>query len=188
MKTEKEVTLEVVSSKKENEKRVERLKALAEKLTAKIEQAENELKTKTYLIEGGSAIANDLISFLKNDAQWKFSEALGIGEAINQLESALVNITKGKTKELMVPSIALEAIYYFLTKVEGTGVESANKFVKLLKPVTDALGRSKNDRSKIDQMGRDLGTLEASIDTGAKVENEDSLLTEIINELENEKV
>lgn len=185
---ENEVTLEVVSSKKENEKRVAKLQVLADKLKAKIESAEKDLTTKTYLIEGGSNIGTDIVSFLTHDAKWKFSEALGIGEAINQVESALSNIKKGKTKELLVPSLALEAIYYFMTKVEGEGVESANNFIKLLKPVSDALGRSKNDRSKIDQMARDLGTLESSIDSGAKVENEDSFVKEIIKELENEKV
>jgi hypothetical protein len=52
----------------------------------------------------------------------------------------------------MLPSLAIEAVYYFLTKVEGTGIEAANDYITLLKPVSDALSRSKQERQHLDQI------------------------------------
>lgn len=181
---EKELNATIISKKEEiearNVMRIEMVKQLTEKIDAK----EKELETKKYIIEGGNKTARALVQFLKEEASWKFSEALGVIESTKQVESANLEITKGKTKELMIPALAVEAIYYFLTKVEGKGLDTATSYVNdLLKPVTDALGRSKNDRNEIDQLVRDRGTLESAIDSGIEIENEDAILKEIQEEL-----
>jgi hypothetical protein len=180
-----QATLEVVKRKDTAEKRKAQLMAIAEQLKTKIENREKELGVKKYIIKGGELTGKHLIAFIENDAQWKFSEALGIGECHRQLVEAVSNIKK--VKELFVPALALEALYYFLTKVEGKGLSSANDYLNnLLKPITDALGRSKSDREALDQLIRDLGTIESAIDTGLSIENEDSLVKEIEAELKNE--
>jgi hypothetical protein len=183
MKTENtQATLEVVKKKDAADKRKAQLTAIAGQLRTKIENREKELSTKKYIIKGGEVTGKALIAFVENDAQWKFSEALGVGECHRQLVEGVSNI--GKAKELFVPALALEALYYFLTKVEGKGLASANDYVNnLLKPITDALGRSKSDREALDQLVRDLGTIESAIDTGATIENEDKLVKEIEAEL-----
>ena len=187
MKTqEKEASAAIVSKKNEIEHRNVMRKEMIQQLTEKIESKEKELETKKYLIEGGASTAEAVLTFLKNEAAWKFSEALGVIESVKQIEDANKNIQTGKTKELMVPALALEAIYYFLTKVEGKGLSDASLYVnELLKPVTDALGRSKNDRAEIDQLVRDRGTLESAVDNGIDIENEDEILKEIQEELIN---
>jgi hypothetical protein len=180
----KEATLEVVSTKEATEKRKAQLADMSKQLEAKIEKTSKDLETKLYIIQGGKTAGENLLAFIKNDAQWKFSEALGIGECVRQYESAVKNIESGKTKELMIPALALEATYYFLTKVEGKGLVSADTYVNnLLKPITDALGRSKADREALDQLVRDKGTIDSAIDSGANIENEDKLIKEIESEL-----
>lgn len=180
----KEATLEVVSSKEAAEKRKAQLTEMSKQLEEKIEKTSKELETKLYIIQGAETAGENLLGFIKNDAQWKFSEALGIGECVRQYESAIKNIKSGKTKELMIPALALEATYYFLTKVEGKGLATADTYVNnLLKPITDALGRSKADREALDQLIRDKGTIDSAIDSGAKIENEDKLVKEIESEL-----
>jgi hypothetical protein len=179
-----EKTLKVVSKKEAIAEKNEQRQQLVDKLTEKIEQKEKAITTKLYLIEGGETVADATIDFLQNKAQWKFSEALGIMECIRQVNEAKSNITKKKTKEFLIPSLALEAIYYFLTKVEGVGITQAEDYVKnLLKPISDGLSRAKNDREEIDQLMRDRGTLENAIDSGVDVEHEDKLLAEIEQEL-----
>lgn len=186
MKTENTQTILGVVSKKDTiNKRKEQLKVIADQLKAKIESREKELSTKKYIIKGGETTGKALIAFVENDAQWKFSEALGIGECHRQLIESVSNIKKAK--EIFVSAMALEALYYFLTKVEGKGLSSANSYVNnLLKPITDALGRSKSDRESLDQLLRDLGTVESAIDTGATIENEDKFVKEIEAELKSE--
>jgi hypothetical protein len=73
-----------------------------------------------------------------------------------------------------------------LTKVEGAGLEEAKEYVNILKPISDALGRSKQDRTELDQLTRDRGTLESAIDSGIDLENEDDILKEIQEELLND--
>jgi hypothetical protein len=188
MKKEKqEPTLEVVSKKTEMEARRAHLQKMVDRLTEKIEKTEKELLEKLYVIEGKQESADSIIDFLKHRAQWKFTESLGVLECIKQIQDGEKKLKAGKVKELMVPSLALEAIYYFITKIEGKGYAEAHDFVNsLLKPVSDALGRSKNDRAALDQLVRDRGTLESSIDSGATIENEDRFVKEIEEELSKE--
>jgi len=180
----KETTLEIVSTKDAKDKRKAQLEKISKELESKIEKQNKELGTKLYLVQGGESACDHILNFIKNEAQWKFSEALGVGECVRQYEAALKNIKAGKTKEVMIPALALEATYYFLTKVEGKGLASADMYVhNLLKPITDALGRSKADREALDQLVRDKGTIDSAIDSGANIENEDKLVKEIESEL-----
>jgi len=181
---EQQINAKIVSKKEEIEVRNVMRADMVKKLSEKIEAKEKEIENKKYIIEGGTKTASSILNFLKEDASWKFSEALGVIEATRQIEDAQKDILKNKTKELLIPALAVEAVYYFLTKVEGKGLTNATSFVNdLLKPVTDALSRSKNDRAEIDQLVRDRGTLESAIDSGIDIENEDSVLKEIQEEL-----
>jgi hypothetical protein len=183
----KEATIKIVKGTDAQNERIEKLNGMIEKLSEKIERTEKELSEKLYIIEGGKDTADAIIAFLENDAQWKFSESLGVIEAARQVSEARKNILNDRTKELLIGSLPLEAIYYFLTKVEGKGISYALVYVNsLLKPISDALGRSKSDRERYDQLVRDRGTLEAAIDKGANIENEDKYVSEILAELETE--
>jgi len=177
----------VVSKKEAIAERNEQRQQMVDLLTAKIEKTELDLTTKLYIVEGGAVAGESILNFLTNKAQWKFSEALGVVEAVKQVNDSLDKIKTGKTKEFMITSLPLEAIYYFMTKAEGTGLAEAEDFVLgILKPVTDALQRSKTDRDALDQLVRDRGTLESAIDSGVDLENEDAILSEISKELEKE--
>lgn len=178
----KEATTQVVSKESQLAERNEKRQKMVDLLTAKIEEKNKALESKKYIIEGGAKTADAIIDFLTNDAQWKFSEALGVIEAVKQIEEGKKGIAK--SKELYVSSLALEAVYYFLTKVEAKGLSAAKEYVEVLKPISDALSRSKQDRQDIDQMVRDRGTLESAIDNMVDIENEDDILKEIQAELE----
>lgn len=176
-------TMKVVSKEEQlNQKNVERQK-MVDLLSAKIDASNKVLQDKKYIVQGGAKIASLIEAFLTLESKWKFSESLGVIEAVKQIKDAAKQIETGKVKEIYVPTLVLEAIYYFLTKVEGQGLKAAEAYIEILKPVSDALSRSKADRESIDQMTRDQATLESAIDGGADLENEDSILKEIQEEL-----
>jgi len=178
----KTATLEVVSTK---DTKLKQLTTLKEKVEKKIEDKTAELEKKLYIIEGGAKTGKEIVAFLENDAQWKFTEAMGVIEAVKEVKKGIDSVSKKKAKELMFNPLVIEATYYFLTKVEGKGItEATHYFENLLKPVSDALSRSKSDRQQLEQMQRDLATLENAIDNGANVE--DSMVKEITAELEND--
>jgi hypothetical protein len=56
----------------------------------------------------------------------------------------------------------------------------------ILRPISEALNVSKADREEINQMERDLGTLQDAILNRVGFEGEDQLLSEIEKELQEE--
>ena len=185
---EKETTLEVV--KKTDEKQ-ERRKYLAGELEKKLIATREEVATKEYPISGGIIAAQALHNFIKNDAQWKFTESLGIMEASRVLSDQITKLKEaqknGENVQLTLSAVTIEAIYYFMTKEEGKGLGKATLFVNhLLRPISEALNTSKEDRENINQMERDLGTIQDAVMNRVCFEGEDKLLKEIEEELEAE--
>ena len=179
----KEATLEVVSAT--NEKQEQR-KKLATFLEEKLNSKRKEVTEKTYPISGGLTTAKALYNFIKNDAQWKFTESLGIIEASRVLNEQIEKLSakNPETTELELSAVTVEAVYYFLTKEEGKGLGKAVTYVNnLLRPINEALSASKNDREGINQMERDLGTLQDAILNRVGFDGEDEFLNEIEKEL-----
>lgn len=181
----KEATLTIEKAPVDIDGKLEQRKQLATDLEQRLNDFRAELETKTYLVEGQLETAKALHKFITEDAKWNFSESMGIIETRKQLDGIIKDLKTEKRKEIMLSTLALEAIYYFLSKETGVGLTAAlNYFNTMLKPVTDALSRAKQDKEKKDQMERDLGQVQNAIDQGAVSEYEDQLIAEIA--LENE--
>jgi hypothetical protein len=174
-------------SKEKMNERIEQKKKLIEMLEEKIQERSVKNQEKLYIVEGGKDAAYNALKFITNSAEWKFSEAMGVIEANRAIKEAIANIEDGKTSEFYLKNLTLEAIYYFMTKVTGSGLGEALQFyAELLKPMSEALARAKADKDVLDKMMRDQGTLHHSIEVGASIENEDEIVKEIVNELEAE--
>ena len=143
-------------------------------LTKDITNLQENLEKKGYIVEGVEKRAHVLIDWLTNNAKWKFSESMGVIEAIRQIEVAAESIKKGKTKELLLPNLCLEAVYYFVSKVEGVGLEEANFYThELLKPIADGLGRAKVDKDSIESKQFELASYQNGIDPTKNISPED---------------
>jgi hypothetical protein len=164
--------------------KLEMRQKLAADLEKKLIDFRAELENKQYLVEGQLTTAEGLHDFITNFAKWSFSESMGIIEAAKQLEVCAKDLKTGKRKELMLPNLTIEAIYYFVSKETGTGLQSAlTYFNTVLKPITDALSRAKQDKEKCNQMEKDLATVQSAIDTGAVSELEENMIAEIAEEI-----
>lgn len=169
---EKEITLTVDKTGKSRAKNSfeKEIKALR----SEIQTLQEKLEKKGYIVEGGTKRADILVDWLTNDAKWKFNESMGVIEAIRQIKVAADAISKGKTKELYLPNLCLEAVYYFISKVEGVGLEQADFYVtELLKPIADGLGRAKVDKDSIEAKGFELASYENGIDPTKEIKAED---------------
>ena len=109
-----------------------------------------DLNTKKYLIDLKKEDISLLESFIKKDAAWKFTECLGIIEAEKELTAAV------KAGKLYIGAIAIEAIYYYMSKVEGAGKNTNTKsfkkvddYIRVLKGITGAMERVKVDSEKV---------------------------------------
>jgi K+-sensing histidine kinase KdpD len=102
--------------------KLEMRQKLAADLEKKLIDFRAELENKQYLVEGQLTTAEGLHDFITNFAKWSFSESMGIIEAAKQLEVCVKDLKTGKRKELMLPNLTIEAIYYFVSKETGTGL------------------------------------------------------------------
>ena len=114
-----------------------------------LEDLRKELSAKKYLLDVDKKDVELLKTFIANDAVWKFTEALGIVEVTKELDA----IKDGK---LFIKALAIEAIYYYMSKVEGTGTKpdgvsfpSITEYLRILKAITVGVERVKADNEKI---------------------------------------
>jgi hypothetical protein len=180
--SQKEATLTIEKAPKtpiDVDGKLEKRKKLLDILKKKLEDLDTELENKLYLVEGKQEIAEKLKNFIINEAEWKFSESIGIIQTEEDLSKCIKDLSSGKRKELMLSNLAIEAIYYFLTKVTGKGIETSKTYLELLKPISDSLSRAKADKEKKDQLVKDIGSVEHAIDMGAVSEDEEKMLAEI---------
>jgi len=139
-----------------------------------LEDLRKELSTKKYLLDVDKKDVELLKTFIVNDATWKFTEALGIVEVTKELDA----IKDGK---LFIKALAIEAIYYYMSKVEGTGTKPAGssfpsitEYLRVLKAITVGVERVKADNEKLNNAEFVLAARMEGIepDSSIGVENE----------------
>jgi hypothetical protein len=106
----------------------------------KLEDFVKEVESKKYLVDIDKKDIEKLRKFIVEDAKWKFMESLGIGEVSKDLATSV-----DKSGKVFINAVALEAIHYYLSKVEGTGksVDSPSlgdidSYLKILKAIIAA--------------------------------------------------
>ena len=113
-----------------------------------------EMETQKYLVDINTEDLNALSAYIANDAPWKFTECLGIVEVTKELKVAQ------KAKKLFTGAIAIEAIYYYLSKVEGKGYHPTSEkgsftdidqYIRVIKGISSAVERIKIDNDKVRQ-------------------------------------
>jgi hypothetical protein len=180
MSKEKTATMKVMKNEDLNKSvselsKEERTQLVAD-INAEIERRNSEINNKLYIVEGGAEAGERFLKFISEEAQWKFTEAFGIVEVCKEIQEAIQSAKGGK--ELFLKVLPLEAIWFFINKVEGVGLEKAKYYQQyLLKPMGEALSRVKADRDAINDLMMKAGSLEA----GADFEKDYSLQSETEN-------
>lgn len=161
-------------------KKLEQRKEAILKLQETWTQLNNELQNDQYLVTGGLNQLHNVYSFMKNKAEWTFNESIGVIKLTSELQDQRKEVKE--TGDFKLSALSLEAAYYFLSKYKSRGLESAKSFYwDLLKPIIDAMVAPKEVRDRLNQIDKDIATLEIAIEMGAVSEDEESLVTEIIN-------
>jgi len=172
MSKQKEATLKVEKASVGSMTAEDRAKEIAA-LNTEIDARNREMETKLYIVEGGAETGEKLLKFVSEEAQWKFTEAIGVVEMTKEIEDATENAKSGK--QLFLRVLPLEALWFFINKVEGVGLEKAKYYsTNLLKPIGDALARVKADRDAINELMMRQGSLEAGADFEQEVAPENN--------------
>lgn len=149
-----EATVEVATSKTNaNILSDVQAKALNEAIE-KLQKTFAETEKKKYLVDLKKEDIEMLSKFMANDAPWKFNESLGIVEVNRVLAEAK------KTGKLFIGSVPVEAIWYYLSKVEGKGnntsttsITDVESYLRIVKPffkVRDAIAADQEVLKKLE--------------------------------------
>jgi hypothetical protein len=123
----------------------------AKEATAELEALKAELETKKYFMDLTKSEIQILRGFITEDAPWKFMESLGIREVDNQLSKSVE-----KNGKAFIDAVTIEAVYYYLSKVEGVGgkvnspnIGTVDVYLKLLKATNGVRNAVTADNEKL---------------------------------------
>ena len=143
-----------------------------------LENAEKDYKTlkermdnAVYVIDIDKKSMDLLFDYIMKDAPWKFTECLGILEVEKELRA---NYKAGKFSG---SPVALEAIYYYMSKVQGNGkftdfasFKSIEDYLKVLKPISAAIEMIKMDTEQLKKAEFIVSSRREGIDTAEKLD------------------
>lgn len=137
--------IEAVSVEKKPELNEFQISALKD-AEQKLEDLRKEHSIKKYLVDIKKEDLTILSNFISADAPWKFTECLGIIEVSKQLKEC------SKSGKFFTGAIAIEAIYYYMSKVDGKGNTPSSAsfgdietYIRILKGITGAIEKIKAD-------------------------------------------
>ena len=128
---------------------------LVKELENKISEKKEGVKNKVYAVTMNDELFQKYESFIKNDAEWNGTEALGIKEINKQIQK--IKKEGGvKNSVIFLGALPLEASHYFISKSKGKGLKSAEEFIDLYKSFDQAIEDAKNDAREIKSLEKDL--------------------------------
>ncbi len=137
---------------------------LVESIEKQIQDKKEELKSKVYAVTCSDSVFTEYETFMREKAEWNSTEALGVIEINKQI----ARIKKEGIKDgvIYLGALPLEASHYFLSKSKGTGLNSAENFIKMYKVFDQALNDAKTDASSIKDLEKQLAAAIQGITLG----------------------
>lgn len=126
-----------------------------------LEARKEELRNKLYAVSMNKETFEQYSEFIRSNSEWNSTEALGIVE----INKALNRIEKEGIKDNMIylNSLTLEASHYFVSKSKGRGLEDAQNFIKIYKPLDIALSDVKKDSMEIRDLEKELSAAQQGL-------------------------
>ena len=137
---------------------------LVDSIQNQIHEKKEEIKSKVYAVTCSDSLFAEYETFMREKAEWNSTEALGVVEINKQI----ARIKKDGIKDgvIYLGALPLEASHYFLSKSKGTGVESAEAFIKLYKAFDQTLNDAKQDAASIKDLEKQLAAAMQGITLG----------------------
>jgi len=126
----------------------------------KVEEFQKELDGKVYPVKiDNEENLESLRTFIREEANWKNMEALGVIELNKQLTKAEI-----KGGNIFMKALELDALNHFLNKVDGYGLESAESHIKLVQAANSGMTQVQADINKMNQYLVELDAAEQGIE------------------------
>jgi hypothetical protein len=116
-----------------------------ESLKQRVDEVKREFENYRYRLDIDQAMMDRYVDFITTKAEFDGKDALGIPKVYEALQDCIKEGNKvimGGRPQFTLSNMHLEALYYYLTKVKGVGLQEANVLNELLNPVLDSLSRA----------------------------------------------
>lgn len=132
------------------------------KIKEKINEYKKELENKKYPVNISLELFEDYEFFITQKAIWKGKEVLGLKKILERIEKCK---TEGiKESICYFSNLEIEASHYFLTRIEGKGIEEIRNLDKLLNVFDEALALVYKDNLKLKDLEKELVAAEQGIE------------------------
>lgn len=155
------------------------LKAQKAELTAKVDKLQIEAAERTFDIQfDDRKMVKTLMDHLNKGYTWKTSNAAVVVTLYDQLKNQNKELLKSDTEDTIISlrGHELNALYQALLNVEGTGVESARKFITMLTHVGETVSTAMQQlammNEEISNVHKEIAELDAQIQNAEDVEVE----------------
>jgi hypothetical protein len=114
-------------------------------LKDRVESVKKEFETYRYKLDVDQAMMDRYFDFITNEAKFDGKDCLGLPKVYEALQDCVKEGNKtvmGGRPQYTLSNMHLEALYYYLTKVTGAGLQEATRLKELLDPILDSLSRA----------------------------------------------
>jgi len=144
-----------------------------EEAQKELEVANEEYLKKKYLATLSIKEIEMVKKYIATEAPWKYTECLGI-KAIEED----INKSLKANKKLFLPATAYEAIYFYLSKIEGKGdkpnvisIPSIDDYISILKSINQVRNAISNDSDELKRLEFRVASFAEGIDPDNEEEN-----------------
>jgi transketolase N-terminal domain/subunit len=150
-----------------------------EELTKKVDQAQIDAAEKTFdIVFDDRKMVKVLMDHLNKGYTWKTNNAAVVVTLYDQLKSQNKALLNSDSEDTIISlrGHELNALYQALLNVEGTGIESARKFITMLTHVGETVSIAMTElatmNKEIADLHKELAELETQIQGAEEVEAE----------------
>lgn len=161
-----------------------KLETKRKELSAKVDELQVTAAEKTFDITfEDKKMIKTLMEHLNKGYSWKTSNAAVIVTLYDQLKKQNKEITQNDLDAVIsLRGHELNALYQALLNVEGTGIESARKFITMLthvgETVSNAMAQLAEMNKEISDAHKELAEIDAQINSAEEVESDLELVTD----------
>ena len=129
-----------------------------------LDNKRKENREKLYAISMSESLLRRYENFMKEEAEWNSTEALGVVEVNKQIQK--IKSEKIKDNVIYMGALPVEATHYFLNKVKGKGLIEATSFIELYRSFDQALNDVKSDNQILQDLEKKLAAAMQGISLG----------------------
>ena len=158
-------------------------------LEAIANETQEELSKKTYAVEFEKmSNIKAVLKQIDKSYSWNIKNAALVIRLYDTLNNNKIAIQKTEDSDFKIEfnSLDLNTLYKVLTSIEGTGIEAAKTFTRLLtnvgKQISEAMDLMAKNNKKIQDMHVELAELDAKIESLTKEESAEEVKADEITE------